>query len=363
MKYPYAFILCLLGWLFTSCQSIEPLSIDYLVPAEVSYPKELKRVAVVNNMPTPKAANVKEEVAKENEYGVTFKTQRFAGQPDVTVEVLAEELANGNYFEQVIICDSALRAQDQTPRKEALTREEIQQLTESLGVDFLIALEDVHFLATRKVEFTPYYQAFLGVTDLKAYPTVSIYLPQRNGPTTSLQTNDSIFWESFGSDISQAATRLIPQKKMLKEASEFAGSIPAKTLLPHWKTAQRYIFAGGSAPMRDALIYIRENNWPEAINQWQKCYEQKKGKKKMQAAHNLAIGYEMQDSIPEALEWARKAQKLAYECDKVEEKKNRQGINATDAPHYALTSFYVSELEKRNSDLLLLNIQMERFKE
>lgn len=359
----FSFILGLLGLILTSCQSIEPLSIDYLVPAEVSFPKELKRVAVVNNMPIPNTADVKEEVAKENEYGVTYKPQRFNGLPAVTAEVLAEELAKGNYFEQVIICDSALRALDKSPRKEALTRQEIQELTEGLGVDFLIALENVHFTSTRKVEFSPYYQAFLGVTDLKACPTVSIYLPQRNGPITTLQSNDSIFWETFGSNFTQVQSRLISQKELMAQASEFAGSIPVKQLLPSWKTAHRYLFAGGSAPMRDALIYIRENNWPEAIQQWQLCYEQKKGKKKMQAAHNIAIGYEMQDSIPEALEWARKAQKLAYECDKVEQKKTQQGITASDAPHYALTSVYVSELEKRNSDLLLLNIQMERFKE
>ena len=33
------------------CQSIEQLSIDYMLPAEVSFPAVLKRVAVVNNMP------------------------------------------------------------------------------------------------------------------------------------------------------------------------------------------------------------------------------------------------------------------------------------------------------------------------
>ena len=33
------------------CQTVEPLAIDYMLPADVSFPPSLKRVAIVNNMP------------------------------------------------------------------------------------------------------------------------------------------------------------------------------------------------------------------------------------------------------------------------------------------------------------------------
>lgn len=45
-----------------------------------------------------------------------------------------------------------------------------------------------------------------------------------------------------------------------------------------------------------------------------------KGKKKMQAAYNLAVGYEMQDSIAAALDWALKAQAEARIVDGVDKK-------------------------------------------
>ena len=48
----YHYCLLLIGSLLLgSCQSVEQLSIDYMLPAEVSFPVTLKRVAVVNNMP------------------------------------------------------------------------------------------------------------------------------------------------------------------------------------------------------------------------------------------------------------------------------------------------------------------------
>ncbi len=40
--------------LLTACQTIETISMDYMLPAEVSFPEELKRVAVVNNSPVIK---------------------------------------------------------------------------------------------------------------------------------------------------------------------------------------------------------------------------------------------------------------------------------------------------------------------
>lgn len=49
-------------------------------------------------------------------------------------EALAENIANVNYFDQVIICDSVFRAQDKVPRVNViLTNEEVRKLSEDLG--------------------------------------------------------------------------------------------------------------------------------------------------------------------------------------------------------------------------------------
>ena len=81
--------------------------------------------------------------------------------------------------------------------------------------------------------------------------------------------------------IAQAGAGLISETEMLKEASEFAGTVPVKYMLPHWKTSSRYLFTSGSVNMRDAAVYVRENNWQQAIELWKQTYEKKKkGKQK-----------------------------------------------------------------------------------
>ena len=47
-SYSLAFVSLFL-LLFGSCQSIEQISIDYLQPADLSFPPQLRKVAIVNN--------------------------------------------------------------------------------------------------------------------------------------------------------------------------------------------------------------------------------------------------------------------------------------------------------------------------
>ena len=75
-KYSYYLLLSCLMFL-AGCQTVEPLAIDYMLPADVSFPPSLKRVAIVNNMPEvpdnkPILAKEKKkddfEIAKQNRF-------------------------------------------------------------------------------------------------------------------------------------------------------------------------------------------------------------------------------------------------------------------------------------------------------
>ena len=256
-----------------------------------------------------------------------------------------------------------LRANDMIPRESTLSKSEVESLIESLDVDFLIALENIQLRSLRKIEYLREWGVYAGTIDVKVYPTVKVYLPNRNGPMVTINTNDSIFWDYAAPSIAQAGAGLISETEILKEASEFAGTVPVKYMLPHWKTSSRYLFTSGSVNMRDAAVYVRENNWQQAIELWKQTYEKKKkGKQKMYAAYNVDLGYEMQDSIQAAEEWALKAQKEAYDIDKIEEKKEQGGIDISDVPNYFAVTRYLNELQERKEGMTRLNVQMERFK-
>ena len=94
----------------------------------------------------------------------------------------------------------------------------------------------------------------------------------------TVNSNDSIFWEEAGNGEASVRSRLISEEDMVKQASEFAGTVPVRHLLPYWKTSNRYLFSGGSVNMRDAAVYAKEENWSKAVELWKQTYETKKGK-------------------------------------------------------------------------------------
>lgn len=340
-----------------ACQSVSQLSIDYMQPAPISFPDTLRRVAVVNNanMPEDGKHSRKGESVLVRDWDMSRSINHYNGYAPLTAEALAEALAEQNYFDEVVICDSALRRQGDTLSTRPLSPEEVNKLTHDLKVDFLISLDNIHIESFATTDFIPWGGVFLGIMDVKVKPTISVYVPNRKGALVTINTQDSIFWEWTGRSEEEIRAMLSNEKEMLEAASEFAGSIPLKYLLPYWKTVQRYIYSGGSVNMRDAAVYVRKGNWQEAIRIWKQNYTNKKAKQKMYSAHNIALGYEMQDSLQAAVEWARKAQEAAHDVDGIDKTPAAKGVT-----HYILATVYLNELQNRLENIAQLDAQMRR---
>ena len=96
MKKYASLLIGIAGCVLASCSSVQFLSFDQLCPADVSFPEQLRNVAVVNNMPpipSPKSG--------------VLTLGHLEGDGKTSAEALAESLADTRYFDQVIICDSA----------------------------------------------------------------------------------------------------------------------------------------------------------------------------------------------------------------------------------------------------------------
>lgn len=356
---------CMFALFFGSCQSLEQIPIEYVQSAEITFPPELRKVAIVNNCSTPPdSALILATAAPGSIHQLMHMKGASAyanGDARITAESLAEEIANQNYFETVVICDSALRANDRIPRESTLTQEEVRTLASKLGVDFIIAVEGVRFITGRSVYYPDDYGTYDVVIDLKAFPTIKTYLPTLKRPMNTLTVTDSIYWEEVGTK-EQINARMISEEQLLKEAAQFAGTIPVKYLIPYWKKDARFIYTNGSIQMRDASVYVREGSWDDAYKLWLEAFNStKKKKKKMRAATNIAVYYEIKDSIAKAVEWATIAQKIAEKIDKVNQIKDNTNVNLRDIPNFYQTSLYVTELNKRYSSFTKIKMQMSRF--
>jgi len=308
---------------FTSCVSVKYVSFECLQGAEVNYPNQVRKVGLINCVP----------VMSEQDWD-KFGIPGFCeGEGELTTEILAQEIAETRYFEQVVISDSVLVPLDADGE---LSCGQIDSLIHDLGVDMLFTVERVKLRMEKGMAWSPKHMRDIPALHVEITPLVGAYKEGRELPLFKLCKSDTLSCEW---------TRNLPLQEIVEAASEHAATSSVKHLLPYWEEMDRYYFDGGISEMRDAGVYLREQNWTEAAELWKTIYDKKKGKYKMYAAFNLALYHEMQSEFDLAMEYLKVASQLA----------------ADDSSEEDLIRFYLSQLEEQAKQNRRLQIQMKRF--
>lgn len=359
MKKIYPICLIVFSIVFYSCQTVTLMPIDYLVPSDVSFPSQIKRVGIVNNV-SESAGRITENAELDSillkQSNGFMERYTLNGDPQVATEALAEAVAGANYFDEVVICDSALQASHTSKELHLIDREDVNQLITELDVDMLIALEQIQVKVQRQT-YSMGELGYIGTVDAKVYPKVNLYIAKRNGPLIIINGNDSVFWEEMASTRENARKKVVPDEQLIAEASEFAGSIPLKYMLPYWETGDRFFYTSGSSEMRDAAFFVQSDEWDKALPLWEKVYASQKGKKKAQAASNISLYYEIKDDMDKAQEWGNRALEQMRIAEKIESdvKVENMSIN------YARIYFNQRSLTERKNNFSKLKMQMDRF--
>ena len=308
--------------LFSACTTLQTISFERLQAADVSYPDQVRTVGVINYAPQDKQE-------RDSILGL------WNGDGMVTVESLAREIAATDYFNQVVVCDSALRPIGMG-NEEILPMSQADSLIQALGVDMLFAVEQVRIELKEGSLFHTELMVDVPAVDGVITPLVRAYVSGRNAPLFSISKTDTICW---------VVSPELTFGQIVQEASDFAATLPVSYLLPHWKEMNRYYFDGGNMEMRDAGVYIREQNWEGAAALWQKLHDGRKGKVKMRAAYNLALNYELQGDYERAKEYLDTALSLASE----------------GSWEHQLIEYYRLQLDEQARENRMLQIQMKRF--
>lgn len=234
-------IACMVLSVMTSCSSIESLTFDQLNPAaQANFPASVRQIAVVNNMPQIPAA--------ANNIMTLGDTE---GDGKQSASALASALADSKYFDEVIICDSALnhkkiaKPTDDNLNNEAqafpvhtLKQEEVTELCQMLNADMLFSLDRI--LINKEKKYIRYLgmQEKIPVIRVKVTPVVSLHVPTRSKPIQIIHTTDSLDW---------TVDNVPSDKEMLKEAAEFGAHIMSNQLVPYWTQTSRIYYTGGMA--------------------------------------------------------------------------------------------------------------------
>ena len=307
--------------LVPSCVTVKYTSFERLQGAEVNFPEQARSIGIVHCSP----------VVTERVWDGLPNT--YEGEGKLMAESFAQEIAETHYFDQVIICDSVVIPSGE---EATLSGNQIDSLIQTLGVDMLLAIERVQLDMSTGVTWFPELMQKLPTLRVGVTPLIGAYREMRERPLFKISKTDTLYWE-LPLDVTM--------EQVAEDASQFAGTLPMKHLLPYWEEMTRFYFDGGIAEMRDAGIYVREQNWDAAAELWRSVYGQKKGKYRIHAAFNLALYHELKNEFELALAYLDEAFKLSKE----------------GTSERAFIQYYQMELQEQAKKNKNLQIQMKRF--
>lgn len=314
----------------TSCSTLDMLAVDTLMPADVSFAPDVKRMAVLDNtLPAP------------SDHTLTVGNI-IAADSRVLCDALASHIADADYFDTVIICDSLLRS-DVADASVLLSPEEVQSLARDLGVDMLFVVNAAAVSTTREMVYSVYddeerVPAVRGAMMLDAH----IYLPGRDRPFQHFTDRDTLYWEADG----------LTKQQLVDDASRRMAMLPVRHVVPLWDTVERYYYRGGTVNMRDGAVAMAEGDWDLAARCWQREYDSRKGRQKMRAAFNLALYHEMKGDIAGALKQLKDVQDAFA---------GKYASSGKDVPtEWHLLKVYEAELQQKDMIRQKLDLQMAR---
>ena len=311
--------------ILSSCSSIQTLTFDQLCPAEVNFPYQISNVGVVNNMPS-------RPEPKKN----ILTLGKVEAEGKMTTETLAGYLADSKYFNQVIICDSALQEGNES---HTLTSGEIQDLADILGADLIFSLERIAIHTEKRDLYVQGSYEKWPVVYAKITPVLNVYSPLYSKPMHVLTVTDSLMWDM--------KAVILSDKELMEETARLVAYKLMPRLVPYWNTANRMYYSGAYTQLRNAGVAVEEHNWKEAAELWESFYRKTKSKKmKYKMAFNLALASEMAGNLEKAQQWLDKA-KTYIDLDEEE------GM---------IWEQYKNQLNEKEEDYRLLNKQMLRFK-
>lgn len=124
---------------------------------------------------------------------------------------------------------------------------------------------------------------------------------------------DTIFWNDIGSSASSLFEHFTPVKKALTETGIAIAIDFADEISTVWRQERRYIFYKGGSELKQASDLAEANQWAPAMALWKKVAEESSSKSlRSKAEMNIAVGYELQGDIDEAIAWALKSYETMY---------------------------------------------------
>lgn len=296
-----------------SCSTVK-VGAEILRPASVTFPLNVRKVAVVDL--SPYASEVYIYSYENGRSSTKFRELRTVSA-EQAVRTLAEELNKFGRFNLEIILPGGSLGLNTEDKKLAF----LKQLATDSGYQAIIFLDNLE----GKIESSssigsvtqldpfgyPYLvPTFTGNRDITVRQTWRIRLYPQDTELESYLLEKKISFRRDGFNPDDTYRSLPSRKGSFENAAQAAAVAYARRLMPYWEKITRKIYTGYTTPWLTAADSAQVGNWKSATDQWL-TLAKKAGFRfqKKQLYYNLSVGYEMTEDFDNALRMAENGRK------------------------------------------------------
>jgi hypothetical protein len=332
--------------LLSSCGATSNLEITAMEPAAINLEREMGRIGIINS------SNPEAEASSKDELTAHFRRQDSKlAKSGVTAALvgLQETLEADARFDKVVLIPETpeiLVGLGTEPMQVAW--QSIANLCETYEVDAIFALANYETDTEVKLRKTSYLALDLIRVENKVRGhevTVEtliengwrIYEPNSKKILDEFSSREEIVSVGHGLTPVRAMENLGTRYDDVVYQSKMSGTHYGSRLKPMERKIPREYYSKGSPTFEKAHEHARDEEWDKVKQLWEQEVNNPNQKIKQRACHNLAVWFEYQNQLEQAIMWATKANEL--------------GKNKT-------TKAYLESLLKRESQEVLVQDQL-----
>jgi hypothetical protein len=289
---------------FVSCATtVSLVSIDVREPAAVSFdhPQD-KRVIIVDNS----ASQAGEEVEANGEKQDDIAVMSTDSAKVLLTKSLQQYMSEENYFSDVDIYPHVTNSGTGNEVR-SLSARNVQAICREKKADILVVL-DLFAISAELESVNIAYFSNYNLLSARLGALMRVYNRDGNRISSPIAHVDSLFresevtWNNLRNNIPEI-NDLVAEITM-RAADRLTGS-----LIPSWKTENRWYYSDNSGDMKKAANLAATGKWQDAADIWGALYDKEKSiNKKIRLASNIALANEYLDDLDNALDWVN----LAY---------------------------------------------------
>lgn len=303
-----------------SCNTVKEISIEVLVPAEVTIPPYVQSVTFVNRSYTPWLAKDSNDTKRRPVddlfiIDTLLNNKFFLG--------VFEALNSSPLFNIEELNIIKLRRRDPLRFPEPLSELEMISIADTIQADCMICMEGYRVTDTLAVtsDWGIYYYDEDGeiytVNDIVfvVEGTIQWRIYDLLNPSIidEFIRTDTLEWKANGNIIEMALNELPEVVDGYREYAYQRGYDFGMRISPTWAQVRRFYFISGNRNLRKAAEYANTGKWEDAADIWKKESDSDNKKFAAKAAFNLAFYSERKDLLIPAIDWATKSYEIINE--------------------------------------------------